>query len=100
PKGAISNMPVTLVATDDDGGVSSTAIAIQTVVNLPPTLSGALFSPNPINEGSPTNLPFAIADPGFLDTYTVVIDWGDGTIQTIFNMGPGPNNVGHVYINN
>jgi len=93
-------MPVTLVATDDDGGVSLTAIAIQTVVNLPPTLSGAVFSPNPINEGSPTNLSFAIADPGFLDTYTVVIDWGDGSIQTIFNMGPGPNNVGHNYINN
>lgn len=71
--------PVNVRATDPSGA-QSTDYGMVHVLNVAPTI------PNPINTtGVPapinTSLGFSASftDPGILDTYTALWDWGDGT---------------------
>ena len=72
---------VALKATDKDGGNTSTS---QTVVvtNVTPTLS-QITAPSQINEGQSATLAGQVFDPGTLDSPTVTVSWGDGTIETL-----------------
>src|SRR5207247_2128654 len=45
-----------------------------------------LFTNPTINEGDTATLNGSFTDPGVLDTHSVVIDWGDGSADTV-NLG-------------
>jgi hypothetical protein len=70
---------VTLTVTDDDGGVGSDTL-IVTVSNVPPLVDAG---PDQTAESCvhETSLSGLFTDPGWLDTHTAVIDWGDGTTE-------------------
>jgi photosystem II stability/assembly factor-like uncharacterized protein len=67
---------VAVKATDTDGGYDIDTATI-TVTNVAPTVSG-LASNSPRNEGTILTVAGAVSDPGWLDTLTATIDWGDG----------------------
>jgi uncharacterized repeat protein (TIGR01451 family) len=59
-----------------DGRESSTDQATITVTNTAPTVE---VSTEPAAEGGVALLTASYVDPGFVDTHTATIDWGDGT---------------------
>jgi PKD repeat protein len=70
---------VTLTITDDDGGVGFDYILIF-VENVPPSVYPA--EDQETFEGTAISLDLAtFTDPGWLDTHTATIDWGDGTVD-------------------
>ncbi len=69
---------VSVVVTDDDTGVD-TASTTVTVNNVNPVIVG-LNAPV-IDENGTATINGSFTDVGTLDTHTVVIDWGDGTIS-------------------
>ncbi|BBO35970.1 hypothetical protein PLANPX_5582 [Lacipirellula parvula] len=72
---------ITVKVTDDDGGVGFGSAAAL-VNNVPP--SSVKIDPiAAINENGVATLTLTFDDPGSLDTHTVEIDWGDGTIETV-----------------
>ncbi|MCA9217796.1 MAG: PKD domain-containing protein, partial [Planctomycetales bacterium] len=91
---------VTLHVSDDDGG-----IAVQTrqvaVNNLAPVISGVSVTPA-VDEGGTVSLSFTAIDSGVLDTFTILVDWGDGTINNYSAPGAGSFSFGaiHNYLDN
>jgi hypothetical protein len=68
---------VTLTITDTLGGVGQDTLLI-TVANLPPVLG--TLSDQAVQASTPLTITVAYSDTGILDTHTVQIDWGDGTV--------------------
>jgi PKD domain/Bacterial Ig domain/FG-GAP repeat/Putative Ig domain len=70
---------VTLVVSDELGGTGMDWLLV-TVANIAPELdalpdlSGAV--------GEPLTVTGVFSDPGLLDTYLILIDWGDGVTET------------------
>ncbi|MFN7627537.1 MAG: PKD domain-containing protein, partial [Pirellula sp.] len=87
---------VTIVATDEDGGVSSTAVQEFEVLS-PLTLVVGL--PSDGFKGVPgqtRTYSLTANSPGSSGTFTYVIDWKDGTaVQTV--NGPASTTVDHIY---
>ena len=71
---------VTVCVADDT--VEACASLIVTVNNGAPVIN-SLTATSPINENDSTVLGASFADPGSLDTHTVVINWGDSQSSTI-----------------
>lgn len=66
---------VTLIVTDDDGGVGTDSLTV-TVYNIAPTVDiGEDLS---ADEDEVINFSGIISDPGILDTHTFIWDFGDG----------------------
>ena len=65
---------VTVTVTDKDGGVG-TAATVVTVNNVAPVVTA---EGDIIDENGTATVSGTIIDPGTLDTFTVVIDWGEG----------------------
>jgi hypothetical protein len=65
----------------DNAGASSTASTIVTVNNVDPLFTAIQPSRNIIGRGQSINLTGSFADIANLDTHTLTIDWGDGTIS-------------------
>jgi VCBS repeat-containing protein len=76
---------VTLVVTDDLGGVGMDSLLV-TVDNVAPAL--APIADQSVVAGEALTLTAAYADPGLLDTHTAVIAWGDGLTGTL-NLAAG-----------
>jgi len=73
-------------------------LSAQTVSNLTLTLSAVSIS-----EGGTVALGGMFADPGTLDTHTVMIDWGDGSAPTTVNLTAGQQSfsgASHQYLDN
>ncbi len=68
-----------------DGGESDTDTATVTVNNVAPTVTA---SGDTIDEDDIGTVSGTITDPGTEDTFTVVIDWGEGAPET-FSYGAG-----------
>jgi hypothetical protein len=77
------NYTVSTFVTDKDGGVSpTTALALQ-VNDLPPVLSTLAVQPAQTYEGGRVvTVSGSYTDPGTLDTQTVTINFGDGTVMS------------------
>ncbi len=73
---------ITLTATSENGLEAKEALQV-TVNNVAPTLSNVAIT-TPIDEGGSTTLSGSITDPGTLDTFSLVVDWGDGTTPQTF----------------
>jgi parallel beta-helix repeat protein len=78
---------VSLTLSDDDSG-TATASKTVTVANVAPLLTNILLS-SPITEGSSASLSFDIVDPGTLDTFVLVVNWGDGSGPQNYNLPAG-----------
>lgn len=92
---------VSLTVTDDDGGVGYDTL-IVTVFNVAPTV---IAGPDQIiDEGDTVSFDLAtFTDPGWLDTHTASIDWGDGVIEdgtVIESGGSGTISGSHTYGDN
>ena len=76
--------PALLTATlriSDDDAASDTDIALIHIVNISPTLSA--LNATEIDEGGTMTLTGQINEPGANDALTLVVDWKDGSQQTI-----------------
>ncbi|WP_428938143.1 PKD domain-containing protein [Fontivita pretiosa] len=82
---------ITATATDEDGTYSANTKGLS-VTNVAPTLT--ISGNDTLAEGSNYTLRLTRSDPGADTIARWVIDWGDGTIQTI-NGSPG--SVKHLY---
>jgi PKD repeat protein len=71
---------VTLTVADDDGGVGSDTRTV-TVHNVAPTVS-AWVTPTIASPRQVVTFTGVFTDPGWLDTHTIVWDFGDGVVLT------------------
>ena len=85
------------VAVSDDDGTSSDTAAV-TVRNLPPSLS--LGGAATIAEGATFTRSAPYTDPGAVDTHTVTIDYGDGTVVGPAAVSGGTVGLSHTYPEN
>jgi len=79
---------INVMVTDDDGG-TDTADTTVAVRNVAPIVE--LDSVTMINEDGTATLTGTITDPGTLDTFTLVVNWGDTLSpdnQTTYTYGP------------
>jgi hypothetical protein len=75
----------------------ATADTTSTVTNVAPTISNV--SATVISEGQSTTLTGAIVDPGVRDTFTLLIDWGDGGTSSVpLAAGATSFSVTHLYV--
>ncbi|MFO7538435.1 MAG: PKD domain-containing protein, partial [Chloroflexota bacterium] len=70
---------VTLTVTNSENQVVSDTLLV-TVHNVAPTVTAAADQSLGLNETF-SGVLAAFSDPGWLDTHTAVIDWGDGTVS-------------------
>jgi len=77
---ATDNYTVAVTVTDKDGGVG-TASTVVTVNNVPADLRDVVVTPE-IDENGVATLSGSIVDPGTQDTFTLIVDWGEGIPQT------------------
>jgi PKD repeat protein len=71
---------VTLVVTDDLGGVGSDTLLV-TVTNAAPALDP--IADQNVVAGETLSLTATYSDPSSLDTHTARVDWGDGLTETL-----------------
>ena len=77
---------VTLVATDDDGLMAATTETISVSNAVPQLLDVAATA---AVENGVVTLSGEIADGGVTDSYTLVVDWGDGSAPKTFRYAAG-----------
>ena len=65
------------VKVTDENGAFDVATSTVTVDNVAPTVDVA--SDAPVDENSPVTLTGTVTDPGWLETLTADVDWGDGS---------------------
>jgi hypothetical protein len=75
--------------TDGFGGNATGSVPNVQVQNVAPHNVALTPSPATINENGSISLSGSFVDPGTLDTHTVVIDWGDGSLTTSFTLAAG-----------
>jgi hypothetical protein len=66
--------PIALRVTDSHGAFATATDAV-TVNNVAPSIT---LNPGTLNEGATGTLIGTVSDPGWLDTLSATIDWGDG----------------------
>ncbi|MCA9171735.1 MAG: cadherin repeat domain-containing protein, partial [Planctomycetales bacterium] len=88
----------TIDVTIDDGHLADSANTSITVHNVAPALVNQVVTTS-ITEGSEATLTAIINDPSTLDSYTLVVDWGEGTPQS-YNIAAGATSfsVSHQYL--
>ncbi len=89
---------VSLKVTDKDGG-TGTASQTITVDNVAPTLSNISLTSGTINEGGSVTLSGSIMDLGSADSFTLTVDWGDGSPASSTSLAAGKTSfeVSHTY---
>lgn len=80
--------PVTVVADDGHGGLSSRTFGLV-VDNAPPVCGPIAATFDPQRLGTPVTASAAFTDPGPLDAHTGAWDWGDGTTSAATVTGAG-----------
>jgi parallel beta-helix repeat protein len=73
---------VTLSVFDDDGGSGFDTITV-TVNNVAPMITTLTAPVDPVQLGNPITADAEFTDPGFLDTHTASIDWGDDITEDL-----------------
>ncbi len=77
---------IEVTVADKDGGSGSSNVT-HTVNNVAPTLTNVNVAT--INEAGTATLSGTIGDPGVNDSFTLVIDWGDGSTSETFTYPSG-----------
>jgi VCBS repeat-containing protein len=81
-------LPIRVTVIDDDFGASFTERKDIKVNNIAPRLDQVRLSDLDIKEGETITLTGNIIDPGVKDTFTLTIDWGDGSDPEVKTFGP------------
>lgn len=99
PSGTPSDVYTVALTLADTNGATDTDSAPVTVNNAAPVLSNVSASPSTIVVGQSTSFSGNISDAGALDPHDVTINWGDGSPNTVLNIGAGVNsfNTTHQY---
>jgi PKD repeat protein len=79
---ATDQYTVTFHVRDDDLGISGPDTAVAVVTNVAPTIT-TVKPVAAIDENQFATLELEFTDPGTLDSHEVLVDWGDGTTQTL-----------------
>lgn len=89
---------ITVRIEDLDTGNVDSGTTYVTVENIAPRLTGLFVTT--AEEGSSSTLTGFIHDPGSLDTFTVEVDWGDGSAEETFTCPAGTTEFSetHVYV--
>jgi PKD repeat protein len=85
---------VALTVTDDDGDAGTDSVAIP-VTNVVPEIGGVFATS--VDENGTVHLTGTYSDAGTEDTYTLTIDWGEGSSQTVA-VGGGAFEITHQYL--
>ena len=90
---------ISVGATDNNGSYTASA-PVVTVSNVPAALVGTTVIPGTINENDSTRVTGRISDPGVLDSFTLNVNWGDGSASEQFQLAAGTSNfdVAHQYL--
>jgi hypothetical protein len=95
---------ITVCGTDDDGGSACNTQNV-TITNVAPTVN-TITTTGPKPENTAIAISGTITDPGWLDTLTATVNWGDGTATVALagsteNVAPDAtftySNVSHTY---
>jgi len=87
PSGTLSDDYEVVVTVADNDGDSDTGSLPLTVLNVAPALEDVKATD--VLENGLTVLTGSIADPGTLDSFTLMVDWGDGTSLETFDYAAG-----------
>jgi len=88
PTGTPSDVyPIGVMVTDNHGASGSASTSV-TVNNVAPTLSNVSVTSG-INENDIATLAGTFSDPGTQDTFTLTVDWGDGSLPESFSYPAG-----------
>ncbi len=74
-----------------DAVTSASANATATVTNAAPTLGSIMANPAVLDEGQAITLTGTFTEVSPLDSFTLLVDWGDGAVES-FNYAAGSNN--------
>src|SRR5262249_33100626 len=91
--------PVLLTINDQHSNTNN-ALAQVVVSNVAPVITSLTPATSTINENGVTTLTGTITDVGTLDTFTLSVNWGDGNVQSVTNLGSGQFTVTHRYLDN
>jgi PKD repeat protein len=89
---------VTVCVTDKDGAQTCDTLTV-TAENVPPSVSATPATAT-VTSSDVHDIQATFTDPGFLDTHTAVVDWGDGTSEPVSvteNHGAGSLSAEHRY---
>src|SRR5262249_52356980 len=91
---------VNLTATDKDSGVGIAEAKTITVNNVAP--ANIQLNAPVINENDTATLEGSFADPGILDTHSILIHWSDGSTDTTLTLSAGvlTFSAAHQYLDN
>ena len=67
------------VTVTDAGGLSVSGGTTVNAMNVSPSLSSLSFTPSSVTDHQTLSMSGTFSDPGATDTFTVVVNWGDGT---------------------
>ena len=67
------------VSVTDGGGLSASGSTGVTVANVAPSLGTLSFAPASPVDGQSVSVGGSFTDPGATDTFSLVVDWGDGS---------------------
>lgn len=87
PTGTPSDVYPIALSIDDGAGGTDTADTGTTVENVAPTLT-AVTASGPLQAGETTTLAGNIGDVGVEDSFTLTVDWGDGS-NSVFDYAAG-----------
>ncbi|HNS52675.1 MAG TPA: PKD domain-containing protein [Anaerolineae bacterium] len=73
----------------DTGNQAGEATAPVSVANGAPQITALAAGPALIDENGSATLAGSFSDPGLADVHSVVIDWGDGSADTVLSLAAG-----------
>ncbi len=84
----------------DNGGLIDEDTATVGITNVAPVIEDLTLSAATIDENGSVQLTVTFADPGTPDTHDAVINWGDGSLDTIVKLTGGERSftVTHQYL--
>ena len=88
PSGTTSDLQLVQVTLTDSTSGSTDATISTTVRNVPPVIQHLTIT-SPVAATRNAFLSGEIVDPGSLDTFTLVVDWGDGTTAEALDLDSG-----------
>ncbi len=91
-----TTVTVTVTVTDPLG-LSATASAVVTVTNVAPTAGAAFAAPAAACGAGNGGLTVTFTDPAAADTHQVVVNWGDGSADTVVSGAISPTALAHTY---
>ncbi len=70
-------------------GASMLFTGLEFVRPVTPVINGISLAANAINEGANATLSGTFIDPGSLSKHSLLVDWGDGSVNTLVNLPVG-----------